>query len=338
VRVASGIAASDRADPELAAEAVRMALAEAGLQRADQVILLLTRDFSRLAQETVVAAARAAGCLQICGSTASGLMTERGWEIDRPAAAALVIEAPTNADVPDAPSLSFIGQSRLPIDWQLGTARYGLLDSNATTWSHGRVDRDALSQTTLHGLRASAAHSFGLRPLGNPFVVDASEGYGLVRCSGQSAADSLRRALPAELRQHPPLHQLCLLRNGGDPGIALLALNADASLTLSEAVVPGETLSWAIRQPLGAEQEMRQSLNAAVDRLKHPDFALVFSCIGRGPLFYGNDDRDLQALRDRLPGIPLIGAYGTGQIAHHPTGNRLYNNSVLTLLFESTHV
>jgi hypothetical protein len=53
---------------------------------------------------------------------------------------------------------------------------------------------------------------------------------------------------------------------------------------------------------------------------KRPDFALMFSCIGRGPLFYGNDDRDLLAFRERFPGVPLLGAYGSGQIA--PVGGK----------------
>jgi small ligand-binding sensory domain FIST len=64
----------------------------------------------------------------------------------------------------------------------------------------------------------------------------------------------------------------------------------------------------------------------------------MFSCIGRGPLFYGNDDRDLVAFRDTFPDTPLLGAYGTGQIAPLAGQNRLFHNTALTLLFESAHV
>ena len=97
-------------------------------------------------------------------------------------------------------------------------------------------------------------------------------------------------------------------------------------------------LRWAIRQPLAAEQEMSEALNVAVNGKNTPDFAVMFSCIGRGPLFYGNDDRDLLAFRERLPNTPLIGAYGSGQIAPANGRNRLFQNSVMTLLFETAHV
>jgi small ligand-binding sensory domain FIST len=127
-------------------------------------------------------------------------------------------------------------------------------------------------------------------------------------------------------------------RQPGTPAVPILAANADGSLTLAEALEPGEPLRWAIRQPLSAEQDMRQSLLAAVNPGKKPDFGLMFSCLGRGPLFYGNDDRDLLAFREIFPGVPLVGAYGSGQIAPAADGNRLFQNAVVTLLCESAHV
>ena len=122
---------------------------------------------------------------------------------------------------------------------------------------------------------------------------------------------------------------------GGDPAIAG---RISAFPTLAEALEVGEQVHWAIRQPLSAEQDMREALRAAVNPEKIPDFALMFSCLGRGPLFYGNDDRDLLAFREQFPGVPLIGAYGSGQIAPVGRHNRLFQNTVVTLLFESTHV
>ena len=83
---------------------------------------------------------------------------------------------------------------------------------------------------------------------------------------------------------------------------------------------------------------MRQSLLAAVDSEKRPNFAVMFSCLGRGPLFYGNEDRDLLAFREQFPDLPLIGAYGSGQIAPVDGENRLFQNAVITLLYESAHV
>ncbi len=338
MKAASALVTGHTPEPELAGAAVRAALAEAGLERANNVILFLSRDFSRNAQAAVLAAARAAGCLSVGGCTASGLFTERGWQMDRPTAAALVFTAPPRQLAPDSPLLSFSGHARLPFEWQDGTRRAGLLDADAATWSHGRTTASGCAEFSLPGLHAQVLRADGLRLLADAQLIDACRTYELSRVGGCSAVDSLRRALPAELRDDPPWHQISLLRRPGEPGVAILSANADGSLTLAEAMSEGGMITWAIRQPLAAEQEIRQSLTAAAKREKLPDFALMFSCIGRGPLFYGNDDRDLQVFRETFPGTPLLGVYGTGQICPLVGRNRLFQNTALTLLFESLNV
>jgi hypothetical protein len=338
MKAASALVAGHRPEAELAQAAVHAALARAGLTRADNVILFLTRDFCRHAQPAVVAAARAAGCLSVCGSTASGLFTEAGWQLDQPAAAALVYSAPSGEASTASPLLSFSSHGRLPFEWQEGAARAGLLDTEGATWSHGRTADDGCAEFRLPGVHARIARSSGLRLLGEPQTVGQCTGYELRRVGGHSAVDSLRRTLPAELRDRPPLHHIAALRQPDAPGIAILSANADGSLTLADTLNEGESITWAIRQPMAAEQDMRDALAATVNPKKRPNFALMFSCIGRGPLFYGNDDRDLVAFRETFPDTPLLGAYGTGQIVPAAGGNRLFHNTALTLLFESTHV
>ncbi len=338
MNVASSLASGPHPLPELAASAVRQALARAGLARADSVLLFLTRNFARHAQAALVAAARAAGSLQISGCTAYGLLTEDGWLLDQSGAAALVIgEMETTAE-PDSPLLSFSGHGTLPWGWQSGAPRAGLLDSDATAWAHGRLADDSCAETRLPGLRTRIACATGLRLLGETITVDAAAGYDLQRCGGLAASDSLQRCLPAELRQNPPLHQIAVIVQPGLPGVPILGVNGDGSLSLAAPMTAGTRIRWAIRQPLAAEQDMRQSLLAAVDAEKRPNFAVMFSCLGRGPLFYGNDDRDLLAFREQFPGVPLIGAYGSGQIAPVDGENRLFQNTVVTLLYESLHV
>ncbi|MBK6358114.1 MAG: FIST C-terminal domain-containing protein [Betaproteobacteria bacterium] len=338
MKAGTALVSGQRPEAELAHAAVEAALAAAGMERADHVILFLTHDFSRHAQPAVLAAARAAGCLSVSGATASGLFTERGWQLDQPAAAALVYSAPSSVVPADTPRLSLSGHSRLPFDWQDGQRRVGLLDTDAAVWSHGRTADNGCADFHLPGLNARLVRSSGLRLLGEPMSIEQCASYELRRVGGHSAADSLRRALPAELRDRPPLHHIAALRQADAPGIAILSANADGSLTLADTLNEGETISWAIRQPLGAEQAMREALKSAVNPEKSPDFALMFSCVGRGPLFYGNDDRDLVAFRDTFPDTPLLGAYGTGQIAPRAGQNLLFQNTALTLLFESNHV
>jgi hypothetical protein len=340
MKVASGLASGPQPTMDLAAVAVRDALRAAGLERADSVLLFLTRDYLRHAQPAIVAAARAAGTLQVSGCTAYGLVTEDGWLFDQPGAAALVIAdaAPGAAGPRHEPLLSFSGHPALPYDWQAQPGRAGLLDAEAVTWSHGRLAGETGAELLLAGIHSRIACSPGLRMLSPPLTVNAVAGYDLCEVGGLAAIASLQRSLPADLRAEPPLHQIVVARQPGTPAVPILAANADGSLTLAEALATGESVRWAIRQPLSAEQDMRQSLLAAVDPGNKPDFALMFSCLGRGPLFYGNDDRDLLAFREIFPGVPLVGAYGSGQIAPAGDGNRLFQNAVVTLLCESAHV
>lgn len=338
MKVASGLAYGPRPTPELAAEAVGAALEKAGLERAEHVILLLSHEFMRYPNPAVLAAARTAGCLQVSGATANGLFTEEGGQLDQPAAAALVIADNASAmTMADAPLLSFSGHGTLPYEWQAGPARAGLLEADGAAWTHGRVTGNACAEFRLPGLRSRHVLSPGLRRLGDALSVELSENYELRRIGGHRAVDSLHRALPPELREFPPLHHIVLLRSPDEPAIAILSANADGSLTLAAELEAGEKVSWAIRQPLAAEQEMRQVLQAA-DVGGQPAFGLMFSCIGRGPLFYGDEDRDRQAFRDQFPQTPLLGAYGSGQIAPAGGHNRLFHNSVITLLFESSDV
>lgn len=339
---ATALAAGPEASPALAETAVRQALERAEADRADGVILLLSAAFLRHPHGAIVAAARAAGSLQVFGMVANGLMTEEGWSLDQPAVAALVL-ADGVALVPpgngDGPRLAFTGSVTLPHAWESGPQRHGLLCDSAPVWQQGRLAAPFQGEASIAGATCTAALSTGLRRLGDPLPVEACRGYDLDRIGGSSAQESLRRALPPELREHSPLpiHVICAIPASGVP-IPLLCANADGSITLAAPLAPGEPVAWAARQPLAAESDMRASLEAAAARCPAPAFALMFSCIGRGPLFYGDDDRDLLAFRRRFPGTPLLGAYGNGQIAPAAGGNRQFQNSVVTLLFETSHV
>lgn len=339
MKIASGFASGPKSIPELASAAVNQALAKAGLTQAGTVLLFLSRDFQRQPQAALLAAARAAGSMEIFGCTAYGLITEEGWLLDQAGAVALVIETlPAGNTVSSSHHLSLTGHSTLPFDWQTGTVRAGLLDSEAAVWTHGRQISCGNAEITLPGFNSRLAVSTGLRLLSEPLRVDSCQSYDLSQINGMAAIDSLRRKLPGERRQMLPLHNIVAVRQAGEPGIAILAANDDGSLTLAEAFQPGDMLHWAIRQPLSAEQDMADNLIVTVNDKKAPNFAVMFSCIGRGPLFYGNDDRDLNAFREKLPNTPLVGAYGSGQIAPSAGCNRLFQNSVMTLLFENADV
>ena len=109
---------------------------------------------------------------------------------------------------------------------------------------------------------------------------------------------------------------------------------ASQSVTLAQPLARGERLFWAMRDTLAAERDMQRALERAGARLaQEPDFALLFSCVGRGPHFFGNRDRDLELLQARHPGLPTIGCYGNGEIAPLDAANHLYQHSAALGLF-----
>lgn len=339
---ASALVTGFEPTPQLAEHAVRQALECAGLDQARGVILFLSADFARHSQAAVLAAARAAGCLQVAGMVANGVFNETGWVLDQPAAVALILGHGLALGPGDSEDmlLSFNASPTLPAEWQSGPSRFGLTQADSALWQQGRPAGHGRAETAISGARCRLAVSTGLRCLGEAQLVDQAHGHDLGRVGGWTALDSLLRALPPELRTRSPLptHLIGVVRDQGEPlAIPLLTANADGSLTLAERLHPGEAIRWSLRQPIPAEADMHGSLERAADECHAPVFGLMLSCIGRGPLFYGHDDRDLALLRQRFPGMPLAGAYGSGQIAPLAGRNRQLQNSVVTALFEIDH-
>lgn len=346
--VATALIAGNEPLPQLAEQAVRAALARAGATQANAVLLFLTADFARHVAPAITAAGRAARSLQVFGGLAAGVCTEAGWIVDRPAAAAMVLLGATTLAPADAGGTQprfCLSSTALPQAWTNDIPRFGMhfqttaLPPGSGIWHSGRPG-GAMAEVSIVGTTTRIALSAGLRLMGDYHAVQAASGYELHRIANGTALAALQQALPEAWRdrQPLPLHLINAIREGDEQsGIALLSANADGSLTLAAPVTPGERIGWAIRDAEAVAEDMRASLAATGSSL--PDFALFHSCIGRGPYFYGGEDRDLAILRESYPGLPLIGGYGTGQIAPLGNTNRQWQNCVVTALFnETAHV
>lgn len=364
---ATALLVADDASPALAAEAVQKALDRAGRTQAQQVILFLSPEFARQAAATLAAVSRAAGCLQVFGSIAAGVLTDEAWAIDRPAVAVLVLadlpalsDAVLNHSARDdacagAPVFSLCGKSHLPAEWTrqtadedsatAGEARFGLLYNDtlstrdAPVWQGARLSTNEHASLRFAGFDTALGLSTGLAIDGEQLPVEAAEGHELIRLGGHRALDSLRQSLPPSLRQQRPMPVHCvsaIVRGPGDETphlVPILSANADGTVTLAEPVAPRARLSWALRLPANAEADMKQMLDELAPRAPQPAFGLFLSCIGRGPFFYAGEDRDWALFGQRFPGLPFIGAYGSGQIFSADHQYRLLQNSVITALF-----
>jgi small ligand-binding sensory domain FIST len=340
--------------------------------------LFLSADFSRHAQRALTAVARAARCMQVAGGVAAGVFTEQGWALDRPAAAAMVFAGGLALGPPDAVAraaeqddaavpriiLSYAGGTP-PAEWEAPPSRFG----GSFAGRDGRAEPLAWQQARLAahcsvrplGVKVDSGVSRGWQLLGEPCPVGACRAYDVLTMAGQASLDHLLHVLPATHRDPETRflaavcavvfddHDACgaarpdawqtAFAAGAGRSIAVIAANADRSLTLAERLSPGQKLVWALRSPQAAADDMRRCVDRLAVAAPTPLGAVVFSCIGRGPYFYDGEDRDVAILQGRFPGLPLIGVHGTGQIAAKPAGgNRSLQNAVVTALLSKIPV
>lgn len=356
--VASGLARGARAHPELAAEAVSRALERADLKRANGVLLFLTPHFASNPEAALRAAARAAGSLQVVGGTGAGVLTDEEWLLDVPGAAAMVFGgslqlAPAHND--REPILSLCTPSGMTAEWlDNEPARIGAVSGDLfgqgpfKVWSSARVQDSGRVDTVIDGAHAVVRVSQGMHALTSPIEVADVKGLDVLKLGNYPALNVLVQSLPQQVRDRDsiPLHLILGGVTFGNPDTAIREgryrlnhiISADLhnrSVTLSHPLARGERMFWAMRDALTAERDFRQTLDHAAGALDDPpDFALLFPCMGRGPHFYGNRDRDLDLLKSRFPGLPVIGIYGNGEIAPLDGLNHLYQYSAVLGLFQ----
>ena len=364
--VATGLSHGGRAHAEHAARAVQLALERTGRNRANAVVLFLTPEYAANPEPALRAAARAAGTLQVMGATGAGILTEKEWVLDSPGAAAMVFCDPLRLAITqganpfddEAIRLSLCTPSGLTADWlDIPAPRIGAVSADLfghgpfKVWSGSRVTDAEFVDAIIEGAQGRISVSQGVRALTSPIEVGDVQGYDVKRLGNYPALSVLVQSLPDGVRrmERIPLHLIMGGVTYGDPLTAIregryrlshiVAANPrEQSITMANPLAPGERLFWAMRDALTAERDMRGMIERARRQLKdEPDFALLFPCMGRGPHFFGNRDRDLEQLTRRFPHLPVIGMYGNGELAPLDGTNHLYQYSAVLGLFALTH-
>lgn len=359
MNIATGLAVGHAATPDLARQAVAQAMARAQLRIANSVLLFLTPEFARDPRPTLLATAKAGNCTRILGCSAAGIFTEQDWVLDSPAAAAMAFGGktglvPCNGVSDQDLVLSLAAPNAINTTWLSEPGmRYGGVSGDATgqgpfkVWCDSKECPNGRFDTRIAGVQGAVEVSPGIRPISTPREVTQVSGYDILTLAEQPALNVLARELPLEVREleRIPLHLIMAGVTFGETATALadgrfrlspvISTNAEErSVTLSTRLTRGEQLFWALRQPLAAERDMRLTVERLEQRLTGaPDFGLLFSCMGRGPYFYGGVDRDLELVKQRYPGMPLIGFYGNGEIAPLHGVNQLLQYSTVLGLF-----
>ena len=370
MKVATGLAIGAIAKPQLAANAVQAAMAKAGITSASSVLLFLTSEFAADPQSAIKAAAKTAQCTQVIGCSATGIFTEEDWVIDSPAAAAMVFSglnfshshinsiANTGAKPNTMANnshllLTLTAPNAVNTTWLNSPAirRFGGVSGDAngqgpfSVWENGKGVTQGYSEVMLQNTIGAVAATHGLKLISSPRKITANNAYDILTVGNLTALSNLQSACQkhAQSKTNLPYHQLMAVHASkavqierGEYNLASLISGNDenASVTLAKKLQVGDWLSWAIRDCDAAQIDIVKTTNALKRQLHaDPAFALLFSCLGRGPYFYNGIDQDLALIKTLLPKLPIIGFYGNGEIAPINGVNELLQYSAVLGLF-----
>ncbi len=357
MKVATSIVIGNHALPDLAAIAVEQAMKKAGISIANSVLLLLSSEFASAPQAAIRAAAKTASCIKVMGCSATGIFTEDDWVIDAPAAAAMVFGDDVSLQLPSPysqgqPIFTLSAPNAINSTWlNNGNTRFGGVSGDAighgpfSVWQNAKGDVTGYVEAVFKGVKVATKASHGLQLLTPPQQIEQVESYDILALGKQKPLHSLQKAwkMHSKSNEPVPLHMIMAvyadsaeaISNGNYFQTNLISHDEDNdSVTLAHRLTPGAFLSWGLRNPLVAEADLALVSHQLLLELEgKPDFGLLFSCLGRGPYFYGGLDRDLKVLKAQLPNMPLIGFYGNGEIASIAGSNQLLPYSAVLSLF-----
>jgi small ligand-binding sensory domain FIST len=234
-----------------------------------------------------------------------------------------------------------------------GTSVVGGVVSGAHGPGDTRLFRDhevltsGLVGVRLPGMHAIPIVSQGCRPIGHPYIVTGAEDLVITELGGRSPLQRLR-----EIVAGMPRDEQELVSNDLQAGIVVdehLAtpgqgdflirglLGADPStgaIEIGEVVEVGATVQFQVRDAVGADKDLRLSVERARAQLSGgPVGALLFTCNGRGRRMFGVADHDASTIGDLLGGIPLAGFFAAGEIGPIAGRNALHAFTASMALF-----
>lgn len=355
--IATGLAMGTIASPMLASEAVQNALDKLQASRANCVLLFLTETFASNPEAAIKAAAKTASTMQIIGCSAPGIFTDEDWVLDGAAVAAMVFTGETTLAAVNPQDktdllLTLAAPNAINATWLAGaTPKFGGVSGDATgqgpfsVWQNGKGSTQGLCEIVLHQAHGAVAPSHGLNLISSPRRVTQSNGYDLKTIAETPALQSLQSAWNKAHKQSAPIpyHQVMAVyadkaasieRGEYQPCPIISGNDAEQSVTLASQLTEGQWLSWAVRDKDSAQLDIVKTASQLKQQLgRAPDFALFFSCLGRGPYFYDGLDQDLALLKTLFPKLPIIGFYGNGEIASVHGRNTLLDYSAVLGLF-----
>jgi small ligand-binding sensory domain FIST len=196
---------------------------------------------------------------------------------------------------------------------------------------------------------ASVGLTQGCAALGEPMEVSGGQGQILSHLDGSPALESLSQRLPDITSEEldrlvsslflavPASPDPRALEKGEYLVRPILGLDPDSgALGVAFEVEEGMSVLPVVRAPEPAREDLEAMIARTAGRPSGRErFAVYFNCCARGTSLYGEKDVDARAIASALPGVPLIGLFGNGEIAPVGEGSRLFAyTGVLTVISE----
>jgi len=180
-------------------------------------------------------------------------------------------------------------------------------------------------------LHPSLGVTQGCQAVGGPHTITAAEGNLILEIDGRPAVEALERALRDP--SHPGLRQMSghllagisELGAGGRSDYMVrpfeISTNDRPALAVYEPVRTGQTISFTLRDAIGAREDMKAMLEEQAEvRPAPPAFGFYFNCAGRGSALYGQAGLDPELIQRRFGALPVAGLESSFEIA--PTCGR----------------
>lgn len=177
--------------------------------------------------------------------------------------------------------------------------------------------------------------SQGCRPVGDRFMVTASERNVIHELGGRPALEAVKETYGGLSEQEKRLaqqglhvgvavdEQLSHFGRGDFLIRSLIGIDQDSgSLTCGDLIKEGQTIQLQVRDGESAREDLRLLLETRKRELGEArvEAALLFSCNGRGQGLFGSPHHDVSAIRECLGNIPVAGFFAGGEIG--PIGRR----------------
>jgi len=191
--------------------------------------------------------------------------------------------------------------------------------------------------------------SQGCRPVGNPMTITKAEGNIVLELAGRPALQRLEdvlmsltpddQATAASGLQIGVMHDEYLdTHDQGDYLIRnIVRVDVDrAAIVVADDVEVGQTVSFQLRDPAAAGDDLRRVLAEWGDTAGRSGAAgaLLFSCNGRGEAFFTSSDHDAVTVRDQLGGAEVAGYFAAGEIGPVSGRNHLHGFSASMVVFD----